>query len=162
MPSAVDVAVVRRLYEAVAAGDLAAVGACFREDAVWHLPGTSPIAGTHRGWPAIRDDLFARQGPLSGGTFRARLLDLAVGSEYIVAVVHATAEHAGQRLDLTVCQLMRVEGGKIVEVRGHYSDQVALDAFWRADPAPGADCGLPTQQSGAVGERIARRGSGPK
>ena len=99
------------------------------EDAVWHLPGTSPLAGTHRGWAAIRDDLLAKQGPLSGGTFRARLLDLAVGAEYIVAVVHATADHAGRQLDLTVCQLMRVQNGKIVEVRGYYADEAALNAL---------------------------------
>ena len=130
MPTEEDVAVVRRLYAAVTAGDMDAVAACFREDAVWHLPGTSAIAGTHRGWPAIRDDLLAKQGPLSGGTFRAQLLDLAVGAVYVVAVVHATAAHADRRLDLTVCQLMRVRDGKIVEVRGHYSDEAALDAFW--------------------------------
>jgi uncharacterized protein len=139
MPTEDDVAAVRHLYAALAAGDLAAVEACFREDAVWHLPGTSPIAGTHRGWPAIRDDLFARQGPLSGGTFRAQLLDLAVGAEFIIAVVRATAGHAGRRLDQTVCQLMRVEDGKIAEVRGHYADQAALDAFWGAAPARAAD-----------------------
>jgi uncharacterized protein len=130
MPAEEDVATVRRLYAAVASGDLAAVESCFHEDAVWYLPGTSPLAGTHRGWSAIRDDLLARQDPLSGGTFRARLLDLAVGAEHIVAVVHATAAHAGRTLDLTVCQLMRVTGGKIVEVRGHYSDEAALNAFW--------------------------------
>jgi uncharacterized protein len=79
MPTAEDVAVVRRLYAAVAARDLAAVGECFHEDAVWYLPGTNALSGTHRGWPAIRDDLLARQGPISGGTFRAQLLDLAVG-----------------------------------------------------------------------------------
>ena len=135
MPTQEDVAVVRRLFEVVAARDLAGIEACFHPDAVWHLPGCSTLAGTHRGWPAIRDDLLAKQGPLSGGTFRAQLLDLAVGAEYIVAVVRATAEHAGRRLDQTVCQLLRVEGGQIVEFRGHYADQAALDAFW--GPAPG-------------------------
>ena len=85
-------------------------------------------------WPAIRDNLLAKQGPLSGGTFRAQLLDLAVGTEFIVAIVHATAERADYRLDQTVCQLMRVHNGKIVEVRGHYADEAALNAFW--GPAP--------------------------
>src|SRR5215213_10322250 len=152
MPRAEDVAVVRRLYAAVAAGDLAAVGECFDEDAVWHLPGTNALSGTHRGWSAIRDNLLAKQGPLSGGTFRAQLLDLAVGSEYIVAVVRATAEHAGRRLDLTVCQLMRVHNGKIVEVRGHYSDDAALNAFW--GPAPGAEHG--SQVGNRCGGRVER------
>ena len=137
MLTAEDVAVVRRLYTAVAAGDLTAVGECFDENAVWHLPGTNALSGTHRGWPAIRDDLLARQRPLSGGTFRAQLLDLAVGDRYIVAIVHATAERAGHRLDQTVCQLMRVQQGKIIEVRGHYADEAALNAFW--GPAPGVE-----------------------
>jgi ketosteroid isomerase-like protein len=34
MPTAEDAAVVRRLYAAVAAGDLAAVAECFHEDAI--------------------------------------------------------------------------------------------------------------------------------
>jgi ketosteroid isomerase-like protein len=139
MPAAEDVAVVRRLYAAVAAGDLTAVAGCFDEEAIWHLPGTNALSGTHRGWSAIRDNLLAKQGPLSGGTFRAQLLDLAVGSEYIVAVVRATAERAGYQLDQTVCQLMRVRKGKIIEVRGHYSDDAALNAFW--GPAPGVEHG---------------------
>jgi len=96
----------------------------------WHLPGTSRIAGTHRGWPAIRDDFLSKLRSLSGGTFRAEVLDLAVGAKYIVVVGKGLAQHAGRRLDVTVCQLMRVQEGKIVEVRGHYSDQAALDAFF--------------------------------
>jgi ketosteroid isomerase-like protein len=130
VPTEADVAVVRRFYAALARGDLAAAGECFREDAIWHLPGTSRIAGTHRGWPAIRDDFLAKLGPLSGGTFQAQVFDVAVGAEYIVAIGSGTAEHAGRRLDVTVCQLMRVQDGKILAVRGHYSDQAALDAFF--------------------------------
>src|SRR5438067_2071828 len=135
MPTEADIAVVRRLYAAVAVGDLAAIEACVHPAAVWHLSGRSALAGTHRGWRAIRDEVFARRPPLSGGTTRARLLDLAVGTEYIVAVAHASAEHAGRRLDQTVCQLMRVRDGKIVEIRGHYADQAALDALWGPGPS---------------------------
>ena len=127
--SAVDV--VRRLYAAFAARDLDAVTDCLAEDAVWTLPGTSPIAGTHHGAAAIRDDFLAKLGPLSGGTLRSELLDVCMGDEYVVAVQHATAQHDGRSLDVTACQLMRVEGGRIVEVRGHYSDQAALDDFWQ-------------------------------
>jgi hypothetical protein len=63
-----------------------------------------------------------------------------------VGVVHATAEHAGRRLDVTICQRMRVRGGKLVEVRGLSSNQAAIDpaardAFWVADPARDAERG---------------------
>jgi len=128
-PNAVDV--VRRLYAAIADRDLDAAATCFAEDAVWVLPGTSAIAGTHRGWAAIRDGFLAKLGPLSGGTFRAQLLDVCRGETYVVAVQHATAAHDGRNLDITACQLMRMEGGRIVEVGSHYSDQAALDAFWQ-------------------------------
>jgi uncharacterized protein len=127
--SAVDV--VRRLYCAVADRDLDAAASCFADDAVWVLPGTSSIAGTHRGWAAIRDNFLAKLGPLSGGTLQAQLLDVCDGDTYVVAVQHATARHNGRKLDVTACQLMRVEGGRIIDVRGHYSDQAALEAFWQ-------------------------------
>lgn len=125
-----DVAGVRRLYEAVAVGDLKTIEACFDPEAVWRLPGRHALAGVYRGWPAIRDELLARQGPLSAGTFRSRLVDLAVGDAHIVAIVHATAEHAGRQLDQSVCQLIRMRDGRIAEIDGHYGNPAQLDAFW--------------------------------
>jgi ketosteroid isomerase-like protein len=122
--------VVRRMYEAVNRGEVAEAAACFAPDAVWVLPGRGPMAGAHRGVQEIYENFFARLGPLSGGTFHAELLDVAEGERYVVAVQRATAEHGGLTLDVTGCQLMTVEGGQITEVRGHYSDQEALDAFW--------------------------------
>jgi ketosteroid isomerase-like protein len=68
-----DVDVVRRLYAAVAAGDIDGAAACFAADALWHLPGTAPISGDHRGWAAIRK-VIASSLRLSGGTFRAELV----------------------------------------------------------------------------------------
>jgi ketosteroid isomerase-like protein len=127
-----DVETVRRFYAAVAARDLATAESCFAPDAVWHLPGKGAIAGDHAGWPAIRADVLARIGPLSGNTFRAELLDITVGQDFIVAVQHATADHQGRRLDVTGCQLMRMQDGRIADMRGHYSDQQALDDFWQA------------------------------
>jgi ketosteroid isomerase-like protein len=126
-----DVELVRRLYEAWGSGDEERAGECFAPDALWSVPGRSPIAGGHRGWPAIRDEFFGTLAALSGGTFRAELVDVAVGERHVVAVQHATAEReGGRRLDITACQLMTVEDGRIALVRSHYSDQEALDAFW--------------------------------
>jgi uncharacterized protein len=131
MMADVDASVVRQFYQSFAARDFEAVRSCFAPDALWHLPGKSAIAGDHVGWDAIFTDFLAKIGPLSGGTFKAELMDIAVGEQYVVAIQHATASHNGKSLDITGCQLMRIEDGKIVEVRGHYSDQEALDTFWR-------------------------------
>jgi uncharacterized protein len=73
-----DEQTVRRFYAALAVQDAAALQSCFAHDAIWRLPGKSAIAGEHRGWPAIRDDFLAKIGPLSGQSFRAELLDIAV------------------------------------------------------------------------------------
>jgi ketosteroid isomerase-like protein len=118
------------MYEAINAGDVATAAACFAPEAVWILPGRGPMAGTHRGVQEIYANFFARLGPLSGGTFRAELLDVAEGERYVVAVQRATGHRDGEAFDVTGCQLMTVEDGRITEVRGHYSDQYALDDFW--------------------------------
>lgn len=128
-----DVATVRRFYAAFASRDFETMQACFTPDAVWHLPGRGAIAGDHQGWDAIRDDFLTRVGPLSGGTLRAELIDVAAGSDYVVAVQHPTADHDGRHLDVTACQLIRMRGGRIADVRGHYSDQYAFDAFWQPE-----------------------------
>ena len=86
-----DVETVRRFYAAFAARDFDTVRACFAPDAVWHLPGRNVIAGDHVGWDAIYDDFLGRIGPLSGETLSAGLVDVAVGTDHLVAVQHATA-----------------------------------------------------------------------
>jgi ketosteroid isomerase-like protein len=131
MPTLADGDVIRRFYQSIADRDFVAAERCFADDVVWHLPGDSPIAGDHHGWPQIRDNFLAKLDPLSGGTFRADLVDVAIGERFIVAVQHATAAHRGKVLDISACQLITVRDGLISEVRGHYSDQVALDAFWQ-------------------------------
>jgi uncharacterized protein len=130
MPSTADVDVVRRLYQAIADRDFGVAEGCVAADVVWHLPGTSPIAGDHHGWAQIRDNFMAKLGLLSGDTFRAELLDVAVGQRFVITVQHATAAYRGRSLDIVACQLMTIRDGLIREVRGHYSDQAALDDFW--------------------------------
>ena len=121
--------VVRRFYEAFARGDIEAARSCFDHDAVWHLPGRSPIAGDHRGVDAIVR-FFWKLKELSGGTFKPELIDVVANDRHTVALQHATGTRGNKRLDVTACQLMRIQEGKILEVRGHYSDQYALDDFW--------------------------------
>jgi ketosteroid isomerase-like protein len=121
--------VVRRFYATFSAGDFGAAAACFADDAVWTIPGRSSIAGPHRGRDAIRREVLDELGRISGGTFRVELLDVTVGREYVVAIQHATGRRDEQVLDITACQLITLDG-KIATMRGYYSDQDALDAFW--------------------------------
>ena len=124
-----DAETVRRLYAATNAGDLAAVESCLAPDGVWHLPGRHAAAGEHRGLPAVFE-AFGKLAAMSGQTLRTELLDVAAGETFVVAVQRATADYQGRHLDVTGCQLMKLEAGRIAEVWGHYSDQYALDAFF--------------------------------
>jgi len=121
--------VVRRFYDAFAQGDMETVKSCFVHDALWHVPGRSPIAGDHQGADAIIRFL-AKLKELSGGTFKAELTDVVANDSHAVALQHATGTRDTKRLDVTACQVMRIQDGRILEVRGHYSDQYALDDFW--------------------------------
>src|SRR2546422_8709804 len=70
-----NAALVERLYAAFDAKDVASLGKLIAEDAVWHVPGTSPVSGDHRGQAAIFP-YFQKLAELTDGTFRAELIDV--------------------------------------------------------------------------------------
>ena len=125
-----DVDVVRRAYAALAAGDIHQLEQCFARDAVWHEPGSNIYSGVRVGWPEIRDELLLLLGPLSRGTLRAELVDIAVGEKYVVAVHRATGQHNGVTLDSTSCEEVLVVRGRVQEVWATHADQAEVDAFW--------------------------------
>jgi ketosteroid isomerase-like protein len=125
-----DVDVVRRAYAALAAGDMEELEQCFARDAVWHEPGSNIHSGARVGWPEIRDEFLALLGPLSHGTLRTELVDIAVAEKYVVAVHRATGEHNGLTLDSTSRDVVLVGRGRIQEVWATHAKQSEVDAFW--------------------------------
>ena len=125
-----DVQVVQRVYAALATGDMDELEQCFARDAVWHEPGDNIYSGDRLGWTEIRDDFLSLLGPLSRGAFRAELMDIAVGQDYVVAVHRGQGEHNGRVLDSLSFQVLRVVRGRIQEVWSNYANQAEVDAFW--------------------------------
>ena len=125
-----DVEVVRRAYAALEAGDMYELEKCFARDAVWHEPGSNIYSGDRVGWPEIRDEFLLLLGPLSRGTLRADLVDIAVGEKYVVAVHRATGQHNGVTLDSTSCEVVLVVRGRVQEVWATHAKQAEVDAFW--------------------------------
>jgi uncharacterized protein len=128
--TAIDVDVVRRAYAALDSGDMDELQQCFAHDAVWHEPGDNIYSGDRVGWAEIRDEVLALLGPLSRGAFRAELMDVAIGLEYVVAVHRGRGEHDGRILDSLSFQVVRVVRGRIHEVWSNYANQAEVDAFW--------------------------------
>jgi ketosteroid isomerase-like protein len=130
IPADANANVIRRAYTALAAGNMDDLEQCFARDAIWHEPGNNIHSGDRVGWPEIRDDFLALLGPLSQGAFRAELVDIAVGQEYVVAVHRARGEYNGRTLDTTSFEVVRVARGVIQEVWANYANQAEVDAFW--------------------------------
>ena len=87
-----NAAIIRRGYEAFNAGDMETLTELFDENASWHTPGKSPIAGDHEG----RDAAFAqfgRYGGETGGTFKAELQHLLEDDDN--RVVGVSSQHRG-------------------------------------------------------------------
>ena len=125
-----NVEIVRRGYEAFNTADMATLTEIFGEDAAWHTPGRSPVAGDHVGREAVFAQ-FGRYGGDTGGTFKAALQQLFAGEDgRVVALHHNSGERNGTHLDVDCCIVFEVEDGRITDGRELFADLYAWDGFW--------------------------------
>lgn len=125
-----NAALVRRGYEAFNTADIETLTELLDENASWHTPGRSPIAGDYQGRDAVFGQ-FGRYGGQTEGTFRASLQHvLATDDGRVVGVHHNTAERDGRRLDVGCCIVFEVKDGRMVSAREHFFDLYAWDEFW--------------------------------
>ena len=125
-----NVAAVRAGFDRFAQGDVAGLLGLFADDAVWHIPGASPMAGTYEG----REEIIAllrRTAELTGGTYRVELLWVVADDEHIAAVYRARGERDGGRtLDIEQTLLIDLRDGLWAQIRAQPLDQAAFDGFW--------------------------------
>jgi uncharacterized protein len=119
----------RRGYEAFAAGDIDTVLSVFADDIVWHVGGSSQIAGDYRGHQEVLG-FFGKLMELSGGTFRVDVHDLLANDVHGVALVTAHGERDDQRLEARQANIFHLADGKATEFWGFAEDQEALDKFF--------------------------------
>ena len=117
--------------EALASGDMPGLAAALHADAVWHQPGTHPLAGDKVG----RDAIMAHLGALmerSGGTFALSTSGPPmVNGAYVAVPVSFSATREGRTpLDMGGVDVFRVESGLIREVWLYSADQPVEDEFW--------------------------------
>jgi hypothetical protein len=125
-----NAAVIRRGYEAFNAGDMETLTELFDENASWHTPGRSSLAGDHEGREAAFAQ-FGRYGGETGGTFQAELQHLLADDEgRVVGIHHNSAERDGKHLDVDCCIVFEVKDGRITDGREYFHDLNAWDEFW--------------------------------
>lgn len=122
--------IVRRGYAAFNTADMKTLTEIFDENASWHTPGQSPIAGVARGREAVFAQ-FGRYGGDTGGTFKAILQEvLWSDSGRVVGIHHNTATRNGKQLDTWCCIVFELKNGRIIEGKEHFYDLYNWDAFW--------------------------------
>ncbi len=128
MTDITNASLARKMVDAFCQGDLATVGSCFADDAVWDLPGRSAVAGDYKGPDAIIGFL-AKAYELSGGTLQLQLIDV-LGSDWgAVQVQRVSASNNGRTLDCVEVLAHEIIDGKIVHTY-HRPDQYAIDGFF--------------------------------
>ena len=126
--SNIDIA--KAYITAVQTGDQATLGRLISPDVLWHQPGHHQFSGSHRGMAQV-GPMLGKMMEVSQGTFAITRADHYMANGDWVAI---TLEFAGQANGIQLKQpgvdLLRIEGGKVVEVRLFSSDQAQEDAFW--------------------------------
>lgn len=112
-----------------AGGDVEAVAELLADDVVWHVPGSSPIAGDHRGREAVVA-YFERRRALADHTFVMRPKGVLEDGDAVVQLVDGEAVIGGERRTWSTAGVYRLADGLIAEVWLVPLDLPAFDAIW--------------------------------
>lgn len=122
-------AIVRRGYAAFNVGDFDTLRALLANDVVQHVPGEGPLAGTYKGVDSVLG-YYGRLGELTGGTFRAVLVEVHGDRQG-----HATALHQSRATRNGTTRVSRgsivftVVAGKVTDLLELHGDLAGDDAF---------------------------------
>jgi ketosteroid isomerase-like protein len=126
----IDIA--KAYIKAVQTGDQATLGSLISPDVVWHQPGKNRFSGTHRGMAAVGPMLGAMM-EVSKGTFAITRADhYMANGDWVAITLEFAGEANGHTMKQAGVDLIRIDGGKIVEVKLFSSDPAQEDAFWGA------------------------------
>jgi len=125
-----------RQREMYAGGELAGVEELLADDVVWHVPGTSPIAGDHRGREAVVA-YFRRRRELAGGAMAVTKHGEAHHDEALVQLADGRAPLGGEDVVWRTAGVYRVADGRIAEAWLVPLDLEHFDRAWaRTRSAP--------------------------
>ena len=125
-----NIDIAKAYIEAVQTNDQATLGSVISPDVVWHQPGRNRFSGTHRGMAAVGPMLGSMM-EVSKGTFAiTRADDFMANGDWVAITLEFAGQANGIQLKQPGVDLVRIEGGKIVELRLFSSDQAQEDLFW--------------------------------
>ena len=122
-------ALVRKGYAAFNSGDIDTLVKLLSTDVIQHVPGTSVLAGDYKGIEAVLG-YYAKIGEMTGGTFRAHLVDVhGDGHGHVTAVHQSIATRNGVTRVTRGSILFTFLGDKVTDLLELRSDIAGDDAF---------------------------------
>jgi uncharacterized protein len=116
----------RRTADAFRAGDRDTLTELIDEDVVWHVPGSSSMAGDIHGREALFQFLD-RLREVTDGTFVLKEHDVLGSDDHVVALSHMSAIHEGESVSIDVVSVFHFKDGRQQERWFHPSDTAAWD-----------------------------------
>ena len=126
-----DVAVVQRMFDAFAKGELATFADGFHPDAIWNHRNADRLGGVHAGIDAIMAFL-AESGRLTAGTLRAVPTGaLSDGAGHVaVPVTISGSRPDGRTFKDRQIMCFTLVDGKVKHADQYIGDPPAVTAFW--------------------------------
>lgn len=125
-----NIEIAKAYIKAAQTGDQATLASIISPDVVWHQPGSNRFSGTHHGMAAVGPMLGGMM-EVSNGTFTINKADhFMANGDWVAITIEFSGEANGNELRQPGVDLIRIDNGKIVEVRLFSSNQAAEDAFW--------------------------------
>lgn len=121
----------RRQNEMYAGGSVDRVTELLAEDIVWHVPGSSPIAGDHRGVAQVIA-YFERRRQLASATMKMEPGELLEASDAVAQLVSGSATLNGELVTWQTVGVYHVDPGasQICEVWLVPLDSALFDRIW--------------------------------
>jgi ketosteroid isomerase-like protein len=121
--------VLRRIYDALAAGEFVPLMSLLPDEIAAHVPGISPVAGDYVGKAAV-GGYVGMLGELSGGTLRFEPHDVLASDIHGVGLVRDLAERGAKTLAMNNVHVWHIADGVPTEIWICPGDLRAWDDFW--------------------------------
>ena len=125
-----NIEIAKTYIKAVQTNDQATLGGLIAPDVIWHQPGNNQFSGIHQGMASV-GPMLGKMMEVSKGTFAITRADhYMANGDWVAISIEFAGERDGIQLKQPGVDLIRIAGGKIVEVRLFSSDQALEDTFW--------------------------------
>jgi uncharacterized protein len=119
----------RRGYEAFAAGDIDTVLGVFAPDIKWHVGGENQLSGDYTGHEEVVA-FFSKLFEVTGGTLRLELHEVLVNDAHGAVLVTQIAEREGQTLHGREVHWWNIADGKATEFWNLAENGAKVDRFF--------------------------------